>query len=376
MSILKSVWHKSQGVEKKFKHQSILFIPTESYDAATITVMQGLQELGWRVFVIGKPNINSWFVNEVIEDPRKVKFDFVLSNLHWGNRWDYYDKFRLHGRLKVLVDGCDNRRKKNWEEKYDFYYKKYGRLGKDVTKRELQPWRWMNPLHGYKPDIVFTSQKPFGDKTYYLPFGIRREYLRLREGKSGGERQIDFANFPGPGSGRERLTDFLERTKLLGIVHNKNVRGTTESSLDFELLMNVAFKDNNVHSWHRWLEYPDYFRVLNDTKVLIYPNVYTDRAHWDSMRIWEAYASGCLVLLEKPNVDMSQYPATELCKEAQYTCLRDLVGKCKRLYSNQGRLEQLRLQAVEGALRYFSPVSLARLFLWRILSEQKGKDGT
>jgi len=374
MSILKSVWHKSQNAERKFKHKAVLFIPTESYDAATITVLQGLQELDWRVFTIGKPNINSWFMNEIIEDPRNVKFDFVLSNLHWGNRWDYYDKFKLHGRFKVLIDGCDNRGKKNWEQKYDYYCHKYNKPpSEEIMMKDLQPHRWMMGLHGYKPNIVFTSQKPFNDRTHYLPFGIRREYLRLRRGKSGRERLIDFANFPGSGSGRMHLTNFLQRTKLPGIVHNKKVRGVTESSLDFELFMNVALKDNNVHSWHRWLEYPDYFKVLNDTKILIYPNVYADRPHWDSMRIWEAYASGCLVLLEKPNIDMSEYPVTELCKEAQYTCLRDLVGKCKRLYSNQGRLEQLRLQAVEGALRYFSPVALARYFLWKILFEQKSE---
>ncbi len=372
MSTLKRIYYKSQGVEKKFKHKAVLFIPTESYDAATITVLQGLERLAFSVYTIGKPNINSWFINTVIDNPNSVEYDFILSNLHWGNRWDYYDRFKLHNHFKVLIDGCDDRGKRNWGEKHDFYYKKYGRLGKDVTKRELQPWRWMMPLHGYKPDIVFTSQKPHGSQSFYLPFGIHREYQRFTAGKSDRERRIDFANFPGPGSGRERLTNFLKRTKLPGVIHNEKVRGVIESSLDFELFMNVALKDNNIHSWHRWLEYPDYFKVLNDTKVLVYPNVYTDRAHWDSARIWEAYTSGCLVMLEKPNVDMSQYPVIELCKEAQYTDLRDLVGKCQQLYSNQKRFEQLRLQAIEGALRFFTPVPLARLFLWRILSKQKG----
>jgi len=370
MSILKSVYNKSQGIEKRFKHKAILFIPTESYDAATITVLQGLRELDWRIFTIGKPNINAWFVNEIIENPHKVKFDFVLSNLHWGNRWDYYDKFKLHGRFKVLIDGCDNRGKKNWEQKYDFYREKYRSSPLAlVMAKDLQPYRWMMGLHGYKPDIVFTSQKPHGSKTFYLPFGIRREYPQFALGKSGKERSIDFAHFPGPGSGRKRLTAFLAKTKLLGRIHNGTVLGQSIIPKQVERFVR---RDNNVHSWHRWVSSGSYFWKLNNTKVLIYPNVYTDRAHWDSMRIWEAYASGCLVLLEKPNIDMSQYPATELCNEAQYTCLRDLVGKCKRLYSNQGRLEQLRLQAVEGALRYFTPVPLARMFLWQVLSKQEG----
>ena len=139
-----------------------------------ITVLQGLKELGWRVFTIGKPNINSWFVNEVIEDPGKVKFDFVLSNLHWGNRWDYYDKFKLHGRLKVLIDGCDNRARHTWQDKYKFYCKKYkgrGRPAPDVLARDVQPHRWMEPLGDYKPDVMFTSQKNLGDKTTHFSGG-------------------------------------------------------------------------------------------------------------------------------------------------------------------------------------------------------------
>jgi len=369
MSILKSIWQKSQGVEKKFKHKAILFIPTESYDAATITILQGLQELEWRVFTIGKPNINSWFVNEVIEDPSKVKFDFVLSNLHWGNKWSLYKYRSLLDRFKVLIDGCDNRQCGSWREKYEKYRKRYASVPSGAQmEKELQTYRWMESLYGYKPDLVFTSQKPFGDKTCYLPFGIHREYLRLREGKSGGERRIDFANFPGPGSGRARLRKFLASTKLPGQVHNSMISG---QSIIPRKIHRFVKTGNNVHSWHRWISHQDYFKTLNDTKVLIYPNVYTERAHWDSARIWEAYASGCLVLLEKPNVDMSQYPVTELCKEAQFTDLRDLVGKCERLHSNQGRLEQLRLEAVEGALRYFSSTSLARLFLWRVFESMR-----
>jgi len=125
-------------------------------------------------------------------------------------------------------------------------------------------------------------------------------------------------------------------------------------------------RDNNVHSYFRWVLHRGYFSVLNDTKVLIYPNVY-DRAHWDSKKIWEGLASGCLPLLEKPRIDMSQYPLTELCP--QFENYDELVDKAKWLYSNQGRLEQLRLRVYEGALKHFTPLPIARYFLWKIVHE-------
>ena len=367
ISMLKRVWRKSRDAEREFKHKAILFIPTESFDAPTITVMQGLDKLGWTVYTIGKPNINSWFVNTIIDSPKSAKFDFVLSNLHWGNRWDHYDKYKLHDHFKVLIDGCDNRKAKHWEEKFAKYRERYvGQPSGEVMMKDLQPRRWTMPLGRYKPDVVFTSQKPFGSKAFYLPFGIHENYLRFASNKTRSERTIDFCNIPGPGSARVKLTNYLGRTRLPGVVHNKKVTGTTESSLG--MFIDVALKDYNVniHSWHRWLEHPDYFRVLNNTKVLICPNVYTDRPHWDSMRVWEAYASGCLCLLEKPSVDMAQYPVTELCEEALFSSHRELIEKAKWLYRNQGRLERFRVKAIRGALRYFAPVPLARYFLKKV----------
>jgi len=362
--MLEKVWRKSRNVEKKFKHKAILFVPTESFDAPTITVMQGLEKLGWAVYVIGKPNVNSWFVNTVIGDLRKVKFDFVLSNLHWGNRWDHYERYDLHDCFKVLIDGCDNRKAKNWKEKFVKYRKRYaGHPTEEVMVKELQPHRWTMPLGGYEPDAVFTSQKPFGDGTFYLPFGIHRGWRRYAEGKICRERKIDFANVPGPGTGRQELTAFLSRrdVKLPGRLHSGKVKGPGVTELrDF------VDRDGNVHSYHRWVSHPAYYRLLNDTKILIYPNVYADRPHWDSMRVWEGYASGCLCLLEKPSVDMAQYPATNLCEAARFSSHRELIERAGWLHRNQGRLEQFRLKAVEGALKYFTPVSLARYFLWKI----------
>lgn len=367
MSILDRTWRKAQGAEKASKHKAILFIGSESYDAATITVLQGLQELGFTVYTYRKPNINSWFCNQILAGiPSWLSFDFVLSNMHWGTQWHLYDELKLHGYPKVLVDGCDNRARHTWRDKYAFYCEKYKgkkRPEPDVLAQDIQPYRWMEPLGDYKPDLIFTSQKNPGDeKTIYLPFGIHREYLRFVQGKLGKDRSVDFANVPGPGDKRRELTAFLRSAGLPGKIHNSKLQGRAIIPKAVESLVS---QDSNVHSWHRWRAYKDYFRLLNDTKIFLYPGVY-DRPHWDSKRPWEAWASGCLVMTEKPPVDMAEYPMTELCPLAMYHSFDNMVEKCQQFYCNPGLTEQLRLRAVEGALRYFTPVPIARYFLWKI----------
>jgi len=147
-------------------------------------------------------------------------------------------------------------------------------------------------------------------------------------------------------------------------VHNSKATGEAVIPKGIESLV---LADRNIHSYHRWILYKDYFKILNDTKVLLYPGVY-DRPHWDSKRPWEGLASGCLVLTEKPPIDMSEYPMTELCPFAVYRDHGEMVEKCKQLYGNHGWLEQQRLEAVQGALRHFTPCPIARYFLWRASS--------
>lgn len=373
MKDLERVLYKAKDAEKKFKYKSVLFIPSESYDAATITVIQGLEELGFTVYTYKKPNINSWFCN-VVTDKIPAEIDFVLSNMHWGTRWHLYDELKLNKYPKVLIDGCDNRDRHDWKDKYKFYCEKYkGRTCPEPNElaKDLQPYRWMEPLHGYKPDVIFTSQKNPGDEMIYLPFGIHREYFLLREGKVEKDRRIDFANFPGPGDKRGELTEFLQAHKLPGRVHNGKAKGMAIIPKEIEFLV---YADKNVHSYHRWILYRDYFKILNDTKVLLYPGVYA-RPHWDSKRPWEALASGCLVMTEKPPIDMSEYPMTELCPFAVYKDFGEMVEKCGRLYANQGWLEQLRLETVQGALRYFTPRPIANYFLWKLSSFLSGQKG-
>lgn len=363
-NILEQTYNKNLGVEKMFEHRAVLFIPTESYDAPTITVMRGLQELGFRVYTILRANINSWFVNEVIETPRGLKFDFVLSNLHWGTRWDYYDEFKLHGCLKVLIDGCDNKGGQSWKRKYQMYRQRYrGQCpSPEVLARDLHPYRWEMPLSGYEPDLLFTLQKIPGDKkSHYFPAGIHPRFWQLYEGKAVKDRGVDFTNIPGKKARRRKLQKFLsEKGRLPGRVSNKNVRGEKVVPKEIAILVEA---DDNVHSYHRWVLWRDYYKLLNDTKVLIYPGKSATTSWWEAACPWEGYGSGCFVLYETPTADIGQYPVTELCKESVYDSYGALVDKCRWLYKDQGRLERLRRETVGGALKYFAPVPLTRYFL-------------
>ena len=365
---LDQIYRACLDSERKFKNKSVLFIGSESYDAATITVIQGLHELGFTIYTLEKPNINSWFCNEVVESLDHLKFDFVLSNLHWGTRWSYYERYGLCSYSKVLIDGDDNHKDEIWRDKYARCIKKYVYDPPEAVKAmELHPYRWMEPLGDYEPDVVFTSQKVPGDRSsFYLPFGIHEQYKTLYEGRSTFERDINFAHIPGPGVRREktkRMIDLLTRYRLLpGVIHNNEERGDELVADEIEYQVT---QDNGVHGYHRWVMSMNYFRLLNRTKVLIYPGV-QNWSWWDSKRPWEAYASGCLVMLLKPTVDVSEYPITEVCKYVVFDSYVELVKKCWFLYLRPSFLNKLRLTAVERSWKYFSPVPIARYFLHKI----------
>lgn len=373
MNSLHETWRACQGSEDKFKNKSVLFIGSESYDAPTITVIQGLRQLGFTIYTLNKPNINSWFCNRVVESVDHLRFDFVLSCLHWGTRWSYYEQCKLCSYPKVLIDGDDNRKERNWREKYTRYARTYVYDPVEVLKdMDLHPYRWVEPLGDYDPDVVFTSQKVPGDNSsFYLPFGIHEEYTAFYEGRSTFDRHIDFAHIPGPGTKRkrmERLIRILTRYRLHpGVVHSRKVRGGEVASHEIKELI---AKDHNIHSYHRWVMHKAYFRVLNRSKILIYPGV-NDGPWWDSKRPWEAYASGCLVMLARPTIDVSEYPITEICDYAVFRSHLAVVEKCLFLYLRTSFLDKLRLITLERAWKYFSPIAIARYFLYNIWVQLK-----
>lgn len=368
MPILKSIYEESKDSEKYFAHKSVLFIGSESYDALTITVLQGLSQLGFRIYTIKKRNINSWFCNQVVEDTGPFKFDFVLSNLHWGTRWSYYCKYNLAGYPKVLIDGDDDLNQGDWRKKYGYYTTQYVYDPPESVKElNLMPYRWVEPLYDYQPGAVFTAQKqPCDSNLVYLPFGIHEQYKEVYRDKKTFETRIDFAHIPGPGKKRKsmkNLINILHRLQVMpGRIHNTRVIG---EELIPDAVRDYVVDGHNVHSYHRWVTRRSYFSLLNNSKVLIYPGI--DKwPFWDSKRIWEAYASGCLVLMARPCIDVKDYPVTGVCEFAVYDSVLEFISKCRYFYKHPDFLDELRVNAVRRAWEYFSPCSIARYFLMNI----------
>lgn len=359
-SRLEHVYQEAQGIEEQFN--AVLLIPTESYDAPLITLVEGLSALGVTIYTIKKPNINSWFANEVVEGPEGLDFDFVLSSIHWGTRWSYYDKYNLHSEQKVLLDGSDTIGGLGWRGKQEALNQRYVKNPpEEVKNKQLSPFRWVEPIGDYEPDAIFTCQK-VSEEGSYFPFGIHQAYSNWYKDKTFDQKGIDFTHIPGIGNKRETMRDFIENYDLPGVIRNDGAWGTKRVPNPIREIASADL-EANVHSYHRWVFREDYFELLNNTRALIYPGVRTRQ--WDSKRPWEAMANGCLVLYEI-DIDNSEYPLQEICPFAEYETLEELVDKAEYLHSRPDFFERQSRLFFKRGIKYFNPISLARYFLWRL----------
>jgi len=366
---LEDGYQASQNSEQHFKHKRVLWIGSESYVAPAITVLQGLDALGFEIMTIGKPNINSWWCNKIVTDLDKLDFDFVLSATHWGTRWTHYDTFGLHKHLKVLIDGDDAAAGETWRKRYEYYSKVYVfHPMRKIKEKEVCPFRWMEPLGDYRPDVLFVMQKQPGQEGHYLPSGIHHGYLELAQGKSTAQRRIDFCHVPGPGVWRDAMRDLLDLNVLPGLVHNRPVRG---QPVYHEAIRDWAEQDRerdgkgNVHSWHRWARWSEFYVTLNDSKVLIHPGI-DHYPFWDCKRPYEGWACGCLMAMSRPATDTGDYSPTEVWPDAVYDSHQELIDKAHYWHTHPDELDRARRESHERALKYFSPEAIARYFLQRI----------
>ncbi len=366
--MLEKIYQQAKNIESKFKHKAILLISGEGHNAPLITVIEGLNKLGFTIYTINKWSINAWYCSHIIENPNNYKFDFILSDTQFGVRWDYFDKFNLHNHLKILIDGDDNPLDDDWKTRQQQKLNQYRRMPQEIGNRhrQIQQYRWCEPMDDYQPDIIFVSQKQHNDNHLYLPFGIIDDYYKLAENKSTQQRLIDFCNIPGPGLKRKRLTKWIRQNRLPGRIHNSLVYGETKQIDNQDLSALITFDiKQNVHGAIRFCLHKDYYQVLNNSKVFIYPGV-SNSAWWDSKRQWEAIASGCYILFEKPTIDMSQYPVIGIDKFSMYNTYNELFNKCNYLHSNINVLDKKRISQTEQAQKYFSSESLVRYFLMEI----------
>lgn len=375
--ILEDIYIQNLNVEQKFKHKKILFIGSESYDAATITIIEGLYKLGFEILVYKKLNINSWFSEKIIDNLDNIEdgIDFVLSNLHWGTRWSLYSKL-THKVPYILINGDDRIHGNEiscWKDMYNIYIKKYKLNPPDNIKNQiLSPYRWMEEIGDYNPDKVFMSQKyKINTDTIYLPFGIHHMYLNLNNKKNILDRKYDITHIPGPGEERIIMQNLIQQIKEsnnnLNIL-NEKVYGDNvfDSNIEF-----YGLQDNNIHGWHRWSKNNLYFDVLNQSKILIYPGVDKNNAPgWDSKRPWEALSCGCILLMQQPDkFDNSEYPLYEILNymKFKYHNYNELIQKCSNLLSDMNLIEKERQIIYNNAIKYFTSKPITRYFLNKIL---------
>jgi hypothetical protein len=372
--ILEEIYKQNLNIEHKFKYKKILFIGSESYDAATITIIEGLYKLGFEILVYKKLNINSWFCETIISNLENIEdqIDFVLSNLHWGTRWSLYTKLN-HKVPYILINGDDRIHGNDissWRDMYNIYIKKYKLNPPDnIKNKTLSPYRWMEEIGNYNPDKIFMSQKyKINSDTIYLPFGIHHMYLNNNKKL---DRKYDITHIPGPGEQRFIMQNLIHKIKE----NNRNLNIINEKVYGDKIFdSNISFyglQDNNIHSWHRWSANQKYFYILNQSKILIYPGVDKDNAPgWDSKRPWEALSCGCILLMQQPNnFDNKEYPLYEINKNLkfEYQNFEELLEKSNRLLSNNNLMEKERQVIYNNAIKYFTSEPITRYFLNKIL---------
>lgn len=294
--------------------------------------------------------------------------DFVLSNLHWGTRWDYYVQYGLDTFPKVLIDGDDSRHGRNWYNRYTGWRKVYPmQSGSEVLwNNQLYSRRFMVPLHGYTPDVVFSAQKAPNDRvSHYLPFGIHNPTPGMVSADINWirpfcNRDFDFTNIPGDGGARTWITGMVSGCPPPGCVSNEFIHGPWRAS---KPTREAIALDKNIHSWHRWRFYSHYWKMLGDSRTVINPGVFIDLPQWDSKRPWEALAMGAHVLHREPNIDMSSYPVTALSDYSTFVDYPEMIAICRELISREKLWWRLEKQVLDRAWKYFGPAPLARRFL-------------
>ena len=125
----------------------------------------------------------------------------------------------------------------------------------------------------------------------------------------------------------------------------------------------IINKDNNVHSWHRWTMPKEYFEILNDSRILIYPGI-DHGGFWDSKRPWEAIASGAAVLMQKPSIDTQEKGLDTLDEDFVFDGWYQLPGKIRKLQRLPNHQLESKIQDfVSQAQEQFSSASIATYFL-------------
>ena len=244
--------------------------------------------MGFEIYTIKKPNINSWFCNKIVNNPNENNYDFIISNLHWGTRWSYFKKYNLNCYPKILIDGDDNHSNLSWKEKYATYKHKYEvDPSENLKDKKLSSFRWVENMHDYLPDIVFTTQKKITDNCYYLPIGIKRDYFAFYENKSTEMREYDFTHIDGHGIRRKKMHWFLRICHLLKILPGKIFNGSIcGASIVPELIEKQVENDKNREESKSMIKpFKNTKRILKSLKKKYHLAIISNNPHKEVLNI-------------------------------------------------------------------------------------------
>lgn len=374
MNNLEDIYHNCLHIENSFPKKKILFIPSESYDVCTIGIIEGLHKLGFEILVYKKNNINSWFCNKIIDNLDNIEesIDFVLSNLHWGTRWSLYKQLS-HNVPYILIDGDDRIHGNNisdWRDKYNIYIHQYKmNPSEEIKNKEVSPYRWMEEIDDYKPDIVFMANKyKINQNCIYLPTCIFDNYINYLNNNDNNEQIYDIVHIPGPGEYRNNLKNIINTYLKHYNIFNEKIYG--ENQMD-DRIIKYYNSDNNIHSWHRWNIGKDYCNTLKKAKINIISPVdkYNAPGGVGIKRITEALLSGSYILYhQQPEVDDSNYSYEYICDycKFEFENYNEMIEKCNYLLNNPNILKEKQHNMYNKALKYFTSMSVTRYFLYNI----------
>lgn len=331
-SILQDVQSQCKDVVDRFPNKAVLFVGSEEYDYPTITILEGLQDLGFTIYTLKKPNINSWFCNQVIDSTSGLKIDFALFNVGWGTRWSYYNRYQLRRFPIVLI----NSTRATWLNALSHIHIShiYMEVDKsapdDADTLDIQPYRWAEmPSSSYAPDVLFSLYISSGGLN--LPLGIHRE----------------FSNLAGTLSKVDRSTD------LVGIVSLQEATG--ELIVPVEVAKFVS-NDLGIHQWQRWANWKGGFDLLNSSAM------YLANTGINHESLWKSLACGCLPFIPDPKT-ASAYQVTDITPFTVYKSQDELTDKVDWLTEHPDLLNRLRQDCETLAIEYFTPAPLAKRFL-------------
>jgi hypothetical protein len=294
---------------------NICYLNTPAYDYLTATIIEGLTELGHKVFTSEKSNYGFFLSKKYfIEQANKSDLFIIGSNKHV--KYDYL-KFIKHNKT-VFVDGSDS----------SYLNLNFSYPINLVFKREL-----LKGLN-FQDSLIFP-----------LPFAAEKRYFN-----------------------KEKVVKDIDVSFLAA--NNNFLRESIKN------VLNTNFKNNSVTEHTGEISYsssfgfphenPIYFSILSRSKVVI--NI--PGLGWDCGRYWEAIANKALVLSYKLEIQIPN-PFEEKCHILSFSDINQFIEKIDYCLSNPNIVKNMSEEAYNHLLQFHTTTKRAEYFLKTIEENYK-----